>query len=151
MRKILVFVILAILISACATMSPTLTVAPAPTATLQPTATVEPTVMPIYNPSSRYANPSDYIHEMTVDGLLRMFEVHIPPSYNPGEPVPLVINFHGRSSTAFEQEETSQMNSNADEEGFVVVAPQALDDPTTWWGSVPRERLATRTANSCVR
>ena len=147
MRKIIVFLILTIIISACATEAPAPTVTSEhtatsePSATPQPSATLEPTTLPIYDSSTsyRYINPGDYIHEITVDGVQRMFVVHIPPGYIPGESMPLVINFHGRSSTAFEQEETSQMNSKADEEGFIVVAPQALDDPATWWGSVPRE------------
>jgi polyhydroxybutyrate depolymerase len=92
-----------------------------------------------YNPTGRYQKPGDYIHEMMVDGITRWFAVHIPPGYDPGSLVPLVINFHGRTSNAFEQEEVSQMNVKADAEGFVVVAPQALDNPTTWWGAVPRE------------
>ena len=29
------------------------------------------------------------------------------------------------------------MNAKADKEGFVVVNPQALGDPSTWWGVIP--------------
>lgn len=46
--------------------------------------------------------------------------------------MPLVIELHGRGSNAFEQEQLSQMSAKADEEGFVVVYPQALGAPPTW-------------------
>ena len=52
------------------------------------------------------------------------------------EPQP---NIHGRTATAFQQEEMSQMNAKADKEGFIVVHPQALGNPPTWWGPIPNE------------
>jgi polyhydroxybutyrate depolymerase len=51
--------------------------------------------------------------------------------------MPLVVNLHGRSSTAYQQEAISKMNKKADEEGFIVVNPQAEGDTATWWGPIP--------------
>lgn len=53
--------------------------------------------------------------------------------------MPLVVNIHGRTATAFQQEALSKMNAIADREGFIVVNPQASGNPPTWWGAVPTE------------
>jgi polyhydroxybutyrate depolymerase len=74
-----------------------------------------------------------------VGGVERWFTVHLPPGYDPGVPMPLVLNLHAYTGTAFEQEAQSGMNAKADEEGFVVVNPQALNDPPSWWGPLPGE------------
>jgi polyhydroxybutyrate depolymerase len=84
--------------------------------------------------SPRYQTPGDYIGFLDVDGIERWYTVHIPPGYKPDSPTPLVINLHGYTGTAFSQEELSQMNAKADEEGFIVVNPQAYHDPPTWTG-----------------
>lgn len=113
------------------TLPPSETTAPSPT----PTETPEPTPTLI----ERYQNPGDYLHGVQIDGEERWFTVHIPTGYQPGDVTPLLLNFHGRTSNAFEQEEISAMYAKGDEEGFVVVNPQALDNPPTWWGAVPTE------------
>jgi polyhydroxybutyrate depolymerase len=46
---------------------------------------------------------------------------------------------HARTRNMIQQEELSRMNAKADEERFVVVSPQALGDPPTWWGPIPGE------------
>jgi polyhydroxybutyrate depolymerase len=82
----------------------------------------------------RYQEPGDYLDSVMASNLERWFVVHIPPQYEPGEPMPLVLNLHGRSSNAIQQRDASRMNQKADEEGFIVVYPQALGQPTTWFG-----------------
>lgn len=87
------------------------------------------------NPAEpRYQNPGDYISVLIVNEIERWYTVHIPPGYKPDIPSPLVINLHGYTGTAFSQEEMSQMNAKADEEGFIVVNPQAYHNPPTWTG-----------------
>jgi polyhydroxybutyrate depolymerase len=54
-------------------------------------------------------------------------------------PIPLVLNLHGRGRDMFQQEKVSRMQAKADEAGFVVVNPQALGQPPTWWGPIPGE------------
>ena len=90
-------------------------------------------------PSEYYQTPGDFEQTLDIDGVERVFFVHVPPQYNPGTPLPLVFNLHGRTASAQQQQEMSQMNAKADEAGFIVVAPQADDDPPTWWGAVPGE------------
>lgn len=86
---------------------------------------------------ARYQHPGDYIDMLPVDGYTRWFSVHIPESYTPHTPTPLVVNLHGYSSTMFEQQEVAKMNAKADEEGFIAVHPQALGDPPSWHGPLP--------------
>lgn len=115
------------------------------TDTPQPTNTVTPTETPTATPEptltlvDMFQDPGDYIHGVDVDGEERWFTIHIPTGYHLGDQVPLVLNFHGRTSDVFEQEKISSMHAKANEEGFVVVNPQALDNPPTWWGAIPTE------------
>jgi polyhydroxybutyrate depolymerase len=110
---------------------------PSPTPSPIPTWTSTPTVTPVPIPTKKYQTPGDYIDILTVNGVERWFTVHVPPVYRPGVPVPLVINLHGRTGTAFQQETLTQMNAKADKEGFIAVNPQALGNPSTWWGVIP--------------
>ena len=64
----------------------------------------------------------------------RIFLVHIPVGYEPGTPVPLVFNLHGAGSNAMAQESVSRLFRKADQEGFVVVAPQASEPGRVWLG-----------------
>jgi polyhydroxybutyrate depolymerase len=82
----------------------------------------------------RYQEPGDYLDSMMVSNLERWFVVHLPPQYEPGEPMPIVLNLHGRSSNAIQQRDASRMNQKADEECFIFVYYQALGQPTTWFG-----------------
>jgi polyhydroxybutyrate depolymerase len=103
--------------------------APQPTSTPRPTATPKPAV--------EYQTPGTFRDSLQVEGYRRHFAVHLPPMYQPGVPLPLVIDFHAHSHSVFQQAEISQMNAKADEEGFVVVHPQALGNPSTWYGYLP--------------
>jgi polyhydroxybutyrate depolymerase len=64
-------------------------------------------------------------------GETREILVHLPPDLGTA-PVPLILNFHGFSSNAAEQEALSGMSDLADQAGFIVVYPQALGDPAGW-------------------
>ncbi len=122
------------------TMSPTMS--PTLIPTLVPTDALEPTAEPSNTPMAealdgsvqRYQEPGDYLDSIVASNLERWFIVHIPPQYEPGKPMPMVLNLHGRASTAIQQQDASRMNQKADEEGFIVVYPQALGQPTTWFG-----------------
>lgn len=65
-------------------------------------------------------------------GETRQYLLHVPPDLSGTSPVALVVNIHGFTSNAFEQERLSGMSAKADAEGFIVVYPQALGDPPTW-------------------
>jgi polyhydroxybutyrate depolymerase len=65
--------------------------------------------------------------EIDSGGVKRHYQLHIPPTYLPGKPAPLVINMHGLGSNSGEQEILSDMSRKADHEGFLVVYPDGLD------------------------
>ncbi len=62
-------------------------------------------------------------------GYTRRYRVHVPPGYDATRPTAAVLNFHGYSSNALEQEYVSRMSEVADAEGFLAVYPQGLDGP----------------------
>jgi polyhydroxybutyrate depolymerase len=86
------------------------------------------------NPTTKYQSSGDYLEKIVVDGIERWFTVHIPPGYQPGIQLPLIVNLHGYSGTAFAQEKMTQMNAKADKESFISVHPQAYNDPPAWTG-----------------
>jgi polyhydroxybutyrate depolymerase len=53
--------------------------------------------------------------------------VHVPSSYAPGSPAPLVLDIHGLTSNAAEQEALSKMNAKSDAKGFLAIYPEGLD------------------------
>jgi polyhydroxybutyrate depolymerase len=53
--------------------------------------------------------------------------IHIPAGYSSATAVPLVLNFHGDTSTGKEQEALSGMSALADREGFLVAYPNGIN------------------------
>ncbi|MBK8260843.1 MAG: prolyl oligopeptidase family serine peptidase [Nannocystis sp.] len=68
--------------------------------------------------------PGDHTIQLTHDGMARSFNLHVPPSYDPGAPTPLVVNFHGLTSNAGQQAFFSGMTPLADAEGFLLAYPE---------------------------
>jgi len=74
-------------------------------------------------------------------GLHRQYILYVPASYSPGTPAPLVLNFHGYTSNAFEQMFYGDFRPIADTAGFLVVHPMGTIDiigNTHWnvgWGT----------------
>jgi polyhydroxybutyrate depolymerase len=71
-------------------------------------------------------------------GTQRQYTVHVPAKYDGSKAVPLVLDFHGWTSTPMEEEmggsdmKGSGWATKSDSEGFIVVFPQGLDD--SWNG-----------------
>lgn len=78
------------------------------------------------------ATPGDYVEAIAINDQMRHYRLHIPPSYQPGQPIPLVINLPGLNSNAAQQEHVSQMSVKADQAGFIVAYPEGLGQPQTW-------------------
>jgi polyhydroxybutyrate depolymerase len=64
---------------------------------------------------------------LTHDGIEREYEVHVPPGYAGTTPVPLMLTIHGAHNTPSMVRNWSQMNTVADEKGFVVAYPAGID------------------------
>ena len=80
--------------------------------------------------------------QMYVAGEMRTYLLHIPAHYDTIRRAPLVIVLHGHGESAANFEKYTGMSSKADAEGFVVVYPQALGDPSDWHTAIdgPRKR-----------
>lgn len=133
MRREIAFIalfIFVLLITACGSQ-------PTPSPTPTPTPTLIPTETPTPFPVEKYLDPGDFVTAIEVNNIRRWFTVHLPPDYQPGVPLPLVINLHALTQTAFQQDILSGMNAKADEESFIVVNPQAVGSPPAWLGPIP--------------
>jgi polyhydroxybutyrate depolymerase len=64
--------------------------------------------------------------DLEFDGVMRSYELHVPPSYDGSTPLPLVLSFHGFASTGLTQQESTQMDDLADREAFLVAYPNGL-------------------------
>ncbi len=65
---------------------------------------------------------------ITHGGLQREYILYVPAMYTPGTPVPLILNFHGYTSAAFEQMYYGDFRPIADTAGFIVVHPMGTVD-----------------------
>src|SRR5262245_25329146 len=72
--------------------------------------------------------PGDHMRALPFGGLVRTYRVHVPSSYDGSVPVPLVLDIHGFSSNATQQELISGMRTESDAHGFLVVYPQGVND-----------------------
>lgn len=81
---------------------------------------------------TKTAQPRDSVWTLTVGGLQRTARVHVPASYDPATRTPLIINVHGRTTNASQQETVSRAIAKSDAAGFVVVHPEAHGSPTSW-------------------
>jgi len=70
------------------------------------------------------ARPDDYKeHLLTNDGRERSYLVHVPPAYQAGTSLPLVIILHGGGGNAKSAMKMTGMSIKADKEGFIAVYP----------------------------
>ncbi|SFC67153.1 extracellular catalytic domain type 1 short-chain-length polyhydroxyalkanoate depolymerase [Spirosoma endophyticum] len=64
------------------------------------------------------------------DGQTRIYWIHLPPAYKKnGSSLPLVIALHGGGGSGQQFESQSKLSEKADQEGFVVVYPDGLQNP----------------------
>ncbi|MBM77207.1 MAG: hypothetical protein CL846_01875 [Crocinitomicaceae bacterium] len=84
-----------------------------------------------------------YQRNLFYDGNNRQFVLHIPSNYDPSIAAPLLFNFHGGNGYANQfMATTSDMRNIADTAGFILIYPQALEDPndgnsTNWLHKSP--------------
>jgi polyhydroxybutyrate depolymerase len=79
---------------------------------------------PARQPASATAlTPGDTTRTLVHDGHERSYVVHVPPGYDPAQPVPLVLIFHGGGGNAENVQEMTGFNATADAEGFIVAYP----------------------------
>ena len=72
----------------------------------------------------------DSTNTLTVDGVERTFILHVPPSYDDANAMPLLFMFHGLGGTAAHAaSDYYNWNATADSGGFIVVYPDSLTPP----------------------
>ncbi len=79
---------------------------------------------------------------IVVSGERREYLVHVPDSYDPAEPSPLVISLHAGATWPAHQKNLSHWNRLADENGFIVVYPSGtpvLFDIVRIWRTMPED------------
>lgn len=69
--------------------------------------------------------PGDHNLSLTIGGVKRDFQVHIPPGYDGSKPVPALYFYHYFTGSPSELANYTGMNDIADRENFIVVYPQA--------------------------
>lgn len=65
-------------------------------------------------------------------GERRTFLLHVPPSYDPARPAPLVISIHGFAQWPAHLRDISRWNDLADQHGFIVAYPAGTGFPRRW-------------------
>lgn len=80
----------------------------------------------------RVAQPLDSSWTLTVGSMQRTAHVHVPASYDPTKPTPLVINVHGLTSYADQQAQLSHAIAKSDAASFVVIHPEGTGTPRSW-------------------
>ncbi len=64
-----------------------------------------------------------YVFTLRFDGLTREYRLHVPPAAASGRPLPLVLNLAGATQNGWLEEVTSDMDPNADRNGYLVAYP----------------------------
>jgi polyhydroxybutyrate depolymerase len=131
MRRICVLIVAALFAAGCGAAEP----AAAPVGIPDVPSASVPTAAPLV-----IDGPGRYDGEVVSDGVLRSFVVHVPASVP--TPSPLVLVFHGFTSSPDRVEELSGMTRVADAEGFIVAYPAALGYLPAW--TVDDERQGDR-------
>jgi polyhydroxybutyrate depolymerase len=68
-------------------------------------------------------NSGDHVRSLTIGDQARSYLVHIPPSYDPGKPVPVVLALHSAAMNGASMARLCGLSEKADRAGFVVVYP----------------------------
>ena len=67
---------------------------------------------------------------MMYDGLTREYSFYVPASYDGTTSFPLLFNFHGGNGVIADWQTTADMRPVADTANFILVYPQARQDPS---------------------
>ena len=76
----------------------------------------------------------DRTQTVRVGSVSRSYVLHLPPSYDSGKPVPLVVDFHASGGSGSLERSTSLYPAVTDAEGVVMAFPTGLSGPmgTAW-------------------
>ncbi|WP_219843830.1 alpha/beta hydrolase family esterase [Aureicoccus marinus] len=75
------------------------------------------------------------IKQLVVNGTTREYIVYVPENYSPTTPLPVLLSFHGLSSNMEFNYGYTKFNEIAEEENFIVVHPNGIDNKWVVYGS----------------
>lgn len=84
--------------------------------------------------TGKSSQPLDAIWTLTHSNLQRSIRVHVPASYDPTRPTPVVLDFHGYTMSAQSQEDMTRLSEKSDEAGFIAVHADGTGSPRAWNG-----------------
>jgi polyhydroxybutyrate depolymerase len=67
--------------------------------------------------------PGDHKRKLVIGELTRSYFVHVPPSYDPKKPAPVVLVLHGAAMNGAMMEWFCGLSKKADDAGFIAVYP----------------------------
>jgi polyhydroxybutyrate depolymerase len=76
--------------------------------------------------------PGVTVETLTFDGGTREFRLAVPADAAAGEPLGLILNFHGYGSNAGQQAVYSELEEKGPPRGYVVLTPQGTGAPAFW-------------------
>lgn len=93
-----------------------------------------PTKEPLPKTDSKALGPGDHTRTLRMDESDRTYLIHVPKSYDPNKPTPVVLALHGAAMDGSMMVWFSGLNKKSDEAGFVVVFPNGsgLGTFRTW-------------------
>ena len=68
--------------------------------------------------------PGDHVRSLAFGGQPRSYRLHVPPGYQAGTPVPVVLVLHSAAMNAAAMARFCGLNETADRAGFVTVYPE---------------------------
>jgi len=74
-----------------------------------------------------FGQPQDIDKKITVDNHERQYLIHLPPSFNNASKLPVIFAFHGGGGEYKRIIRYYNLNHLADENGFIVVYPNAVN------------------------
>lgn len=87
--------------------------------------------------SMLFVQAQDEARTLTFEGLERTYLIHVPPSYDVQTPVPLLLMLHGRGGNGEDIAELTNFSDLADENNFIVLYPDGLDNQWNYVKDVP--------------
>ena len=65
-------------------------------------------------------------------GVERSFKLHLPAGHDPSQPSPVIFLYHGLGGSAQGMLNATQMEAQADSEGFILITPESQNLPVEW-------------------
>ncbi len=77
--------------------------------------------------------PGEETINTTSSGAPRWYFRHVPASYDPTKPMPVILDLHGYSEGATIHTKMSSLGAYGDAHGFVTITPQGSGDKVPMW------------------